>query len=106
MQMRRSQWLIAMLAKYVPCIPGIPRKRGSEPGKAPRPMSVDVTGSFARRANDRSSSVAFPSRIPPPVISRGRLEARSISSSCTYFLGDGLEGSDSFVALILILAGS
>ena len=39
-----SQCCIVILASYVPCIPNIPKKRGSVPGNPPKPIKVLVTG--------------------------------------------------------------
>ncbi len=55
-----------MFAAYVPCIPSIPSESASEPGNAPIPMSVVVTGRESARESSASSPEAFDRITPPP----------------------------------------
>jgi len=61
-----SELEIAMFAAYVPCIPSIPSESGSDPGNAPIPMSVVVTGRERARESSASSPEAFDRMTPPP----------------------------------------
>ena len=62
-----SAWETAMFARYVPCIPSMPRLRVCSPGKPPRPIRVMVTGIRRCSANRFSSDAALERMMPPPV---------------------------------------
>ena len=50
-------------------MPSMPSHCGSEAGKAPRPISVEVTGAPVRAANSRSRAEASgPALITPPPV--------------------------------------
>ena len=69
MQIITSQSCIALLASQVPCMPSMPSHCGSEAGKAPSPISVEVIGKPVSLASSRSSSLASGPELmtPPPV---------------------------------------
>jgi hypothetical protein len=64
-----SQPCMARFASYVPCIPSIPRKCGSEAGTAPRPINVLVQGNPVARTSPVSATEASGPELmtPPPV---------------------------------------
>ncbi len=67
--MTRSAWFIAMFASNVPCMPSMPRNCCDEAGKAPRPISVEVTGAPEMRASSISScDAAGPELMTPPPV--------------------------------------
>lgn len=68
-QIITSQSCMALLASNVPCMPSMPSHAGSAAGKAPRPISVEVTGAPVRAANSRSAALALGPALmtPPPV---------------------------------------
>ena len=57
---------MAVTAVKLPCMPGIPRHRGCESGKAPRAMRVVTTGMPVRSASASRASLARALRTPPP----------------------------------------
>lgn len=64
-----SQSCMALLLSKLPCMPTMPSHAGSEAGKAPRPIRVEVTGAPVSLASSRSSSAALGPALmtPPPV---------------------------------------
>ena len=54
-------------------MPIMPSQSGSDPGKAPNPMSEVVTGVRVCRANSVKASAALDKIKPPPPKSSGRL---------------------------------
>jgi hypothetical protein len=62
-------------------MPGMPRASGWLSGKAPRAISVVVTGAPAASASSRSASWPPALTTPPPTYSTGRRAARSIAAA-------------------------
>lgn len=69
----RSAFCRAVTAVTEPCIPGMPTCCGWVSGKAPRAISVVVTGAPVSSARIFSSAVAPALRTPPPTYRTGRL---------------------------------
>ncbi len=69
MAIMTSQSCMALFASNEPCMPSMPSQAGSDAGKAPRPIRVDVTGAPVSLANSASSSAARGPALmtPPPV---------------------------------------
>ena len=61
-----SQSCMALLASNEPCMPTMPSHCGSDAGKAPRPIRVEVTGAPVSAASSRSSSAALRARVDDP----------------------------------------
>ena len=62
----RSASCSAATAAYMPCMPGMPSASGCESGKAPRAISVVVTGACASSASSRRASCESDLTTPPP----------------------------------------
>ena len=64
-----SQLYMARFASYVPCMPSMPNHCGSDAGKAPRPIRVEVIGKPVSFTNCVSSFAAKGPAFttPPPV---------------------------------------
>ena len=69
MQIITSQSCIAQLASQVPCMPSMPSQCGSEAGKAPSPIRVEVIGKPVSLTSSRSKRLARGPELmtPPPV---------------------------------------
>ena len=69
MQIMRSQSCIAQFASQVPCMPSMPSHFGSDAGKAPSPINVEVIGKPVSLTSSRSSVLASGPELmmPPPV---------------------------------------
>ena len=64
--MSRSLFCMDVTAVALPCMPGMPRHRGCESGKAPRAIRVVTTWIWVSSASSRSASAALAFRMPPP----------------------------------------
>ena len=64
-----SQSCMAWLDSKLPCIPTMPSHCGSDAGKAPRPIRVEVIGAPLARTSSRNVSLACGPALmtPPPV---------------------------------------